>query len=54
MSKCPFGKEEEVNIYLEGYKPFKGEWKYVNNQIRYKNECEQCLFYSNCDEWVIK
>ena len=36
MSKCPFGKEEEINTYLEGYDFFKGEWKTVNNERRYK------------------
>ena len=43
MSKCPFGKEEEINTYLEGYNPFKGEWKTINNEIIYKKDCENVL-----------
>ena len=51
MSKCPFGKEEEINLYLEGYKPFKEEWKTINNEIRYKKDCERCLNFKTCEEW---
>lgn len=51
MSKCPFGKEEEINLYLEGYKPFKGKWKTINNEIRYEKDCEKCPNYKNCEEW---
>lgn len=51
MSKCPFGKEEEINIYLEGYDFFKGEWKTVNNEKRYKKDCEKCPNFKTCEEW---
>ena len=51
MSKCPFGKEEEINIYLEGYDFFKGEWKTINNEKRYKKDCENCPNFKNCKEW---
>ena len=51
MSKCPFGKEEEINTYLEGYDFFKGEWKTVNNEKRYKKDCEKCPNFKNCEEW---
>ena len=51
MSKCPFGKEEEINTYLEGYDFFKGEWKTVHNERRYKKDCEKCPNFKNCEEW---
>ena len=51
MSKCPFGKEEEINTYLEGNDLFKGEWKTINNEIRYKKDCKKCPNFKNCEEW---
>ena len=51
MSKCPFGKEEEINTYLEGYDPLQGEWKSVNGEIKYKKDCEKCPNFKNCEEW---
>ena len=51
MSKCPFGTEEEIETFLEGYNPLYGEWKTINNEVKYKEDCKKCPNYRNCEEW---
>lgn len=54
MSRCPFtddSSDDEIQIFLEGYIPFKGDYKYINNIMRFKKDCEKCPNYNYCEEW---